>query len=455
MRYFTTPIFYPNDKPHIGHAYTIVITDILARLGKLCGDQTYMSTGLDEHGQKVAKAAATSNLTPQEHVDAMSCHFTKLCNQLTAQPDIFIRTTSDQHQKVALDIWQQLEKAGMLYEGKYAGWYLPSEEAFCIEKAEGAVWLEETCVFFALSKLQDQLLELYEQNPDLISPQTARNEIINLIKGGLKDLCVTRKNTWGISIPNTEYTMYVWIDALTNYISAAPGPMYIQNAVHIMAKDILRFHAIYWPAILMSVNLPMPKKIISHGWWIQGGAKMSKSQGNVVDPIIWLQDFGSDGVRYFFARIKKLETDCEINYDEIVKLYNTELLGGVGNLGQRLMSMIYRLGSLPESTTDLIPNLQSDALLAYNEHDPHKYANAIYDAVVQLNKYLSDTEPWKSPNQANILADAFNGWKKLVFWMQPLLPAACAKWTKQIEQVFLEKTTGVICQLPRTVEVPK
>lgn len=447
--YITTPIFYPNDKPHLGHAYTIVIADILARLGKLLGNDVWLSTGMDEHGQKVAKAAAKAGCKPQAHVDAIAAQFQQLCKRMHTNPDVFVRTTNQQHCETALAFWNQIKPH--LYHGKYAGWYLPSDEAFCTEQTADTIWMEEPCIFFRLSAFQDRLLELYQNNPQLITPKSARNEILSIISSGLRDLCVTRENPWGIPVPDPKFpthTMYVWVDALANYITASPTGKYHPNMVHIIGKDILKFHAIYWPAMLLAAGYSeseLPRQIIAHGWWIQGGEKMSKSLGNTVDPTAFLDQYGPDGMRYFLARAKRIESDMEVDWNEVNRVCKQELLGGIGNLGQRLLCMINKYYgaegmevsgdskcSIPE-----IAALEESASQAYTRRDTYTYTEAVWNATVALNKYISDQEPWKADaaSRLQILACALDGWRQLVHWMQPLLPAATSKWAQQINNI--------------------
>lgn len=463
MIYISTPIFYPNDELHLGHGYSMIIADVLHRLHKLCGKTSWLSTGLDEHGQKVAKAASTTCRSPQEHVDILAQLFQKLYSTLDISVDFFVRTTSENHQRTALMVWDKLQQSGVLYKGEYEGWYIPSDEAFCTEKIPGAIWNKEQCVFFRLSAFQDKLLEMYEQDPRVVYPLSARNEIMELIKSGLQDLCVTRTTDWGIKIPGTtrttnnndptsiEYTMYVWIDALTNYITASPSGSYYPQTLHILGKDILRFHAIYWPAILMALGYTEFPRLFAHGWLIQNGTKMSKSIGNVISPQTFLARFGIDALRYFCIRSKRAANDMELDWDN-VKTVCEELKSGFGNLCQRLLIQIHKQGGIvpQKCTLKSITTLKSSIENSLHLKDPSEclwnYGATLVDAMKELNKYISDSEPWKKEGdeRSEILAFALGGVQELIQCATPLMPSACAKWQKQIDNIDQEKPRPVI-----------
>ena len=322
--FITTPIYYVNDLPHIGHAYTTLACDVLARFQRLEGINVKFLTGTDEHGQKVEKAAKREGVTPKKFVDQMSKNFSQLTKSLDVSNDIFIRTTEQQHIKAVQNLWGILEANQQIYLDKYAGWYSVTDETYYSEDEitkgskitapTGAEveWVEEPSYFFKLSEWQDPLLKFYEKNPDFIAPQSRRNEVIRFVEGGLKDLSISRTSfKWGVSVPgNPDHIVYVWLDALANYVSALGFPdtenknfkNFWPADLHMVGKDILRFHAVYWPAFLMAANLPLPKRIFAHGWWTNEGKKISKSLNNVIDPLALIKSYGLDRVRYFLLR---------------------------------------------------------------------------------------------------------------------------------------------------------
>ena len=318
--YITTPIYYVNDKPHIGHAYTTLACDVIARFKRLDGFKVYFLTGTDEHGQKVELAAKKNKTKPQDFVDKVSINFRDLLKCMHIENDDFIRTTEKRHLESCQKLWDLLIKKGHIYLGKYAGWYAIRDEAFFLEseiidgKAPSGApveWVEEPSYFFNLSKWQDKLLEHYNNNENFISPSTRKNEVLSFVKGGLKDLSVSRTSfSWGIKVPNDDdHIMYVWLDALTNYLSAIGYENENERFcdfwpanIHLVGKDIIRFHAVYWPAFLMAADLELPKKIFAHGWWTNEGQKISKSLGNVINPFEIVEKYGVDQVRYFLMR---------------------------------------------------------------------------------------------------------------------------------------------------------
>jgi methionyl-tRNA synthetase len=454
--YISTPIFYPNAELHLGHAYTLVIADVLHCLHRLCGKKSWLSVGLDEHGQKVAKAAFAAERTPQEHVDILADKFQATCDMLDVSAQVFVRTTSPAHIRTALDVWDRLRAADTLYDGEYQGWYLPSDEAFCTEQLPGAIWNQEPCIFFKLSAFQERLLDLYTEHPELIYPESARHEIINLIRGGLEDLCITRKTPWGIPIdqqhwPTGPHTMYVWIDALTNYITASPTGAYYPYTLHIIGKDILRFHAIHWPAMLMALGYSEFPRIMAHGWLIQDGAKMSKSIGNVICPQTFVERFSTDALRYFCIRSKRLANDMELDWNVAETVCN-ELKAGFGNLVQRLLTLTHRNPTPIISTHCGLPQLEmlNTIPLLLNNPDAGeclwRYGTILTDAMWALNKHLSDTEPWKQSEsvRTNILAESLAGLKQLVHYATPLIPRACRIWSTQIANISTVKPSGAI-----------
>ena len=330
--YVTTPIYYVNDKPHIGHAYTTIIADVLSRWHRLKGTPTYFLTGTDEHGLKIEQSARKRGVTPQALVDEVSHSFRSLCDTVSAQPDDFIRTTQDRHKDFVRSAWARLVESGDIYLGEYAGWYSVSDEAYYTEDelVEGRApsgsaveWLVEKSYFFKLSKYSEVLLKHLEENPDFIQPQKRLNEVKRFVEGGLRDISVSRTSfSWGVQVPNDEdHVIYVWIDALLNYLSGLEGDLfdtYWTNAHHVIGKDILRFHAVYLPCLLLSLGLPLPKKILAHGWWTAEGEKISKSKGNAIDPDKVVSQVGSDALRYFLLREISLGSDGDFSEQALV-----------------------------------------------------------------------------------------------------------------------------------------
>lgn len=379
--YITSPIYYVNDVPHIGHAYTSISCDVMARFKRLEGFNVRFLTGTDEHGQKVEKSALTRNKTPQQFCDEISAKFRELAQTLNLSHDDFIRTTEERHKKSAQEFWRILEKNGWIYKSVYEGWYAVRDEAFYGEdelvngKAPTGAdveWHKEESYFFKLSAFQDKLLALYEAVPDFIQPDSKRNEVISFVRGGkdyvkgaLRDLSISRTSfSWGVPVPDVEnHVMYVWLDALTNYLSALGFPNEndpliqkfwcdtIDSPVHVVGKDILRFHAVYWPAFLMAAQIPLPNKVFAHGWWTNCGQKISKSLGNVIDPhaeLEWLRTMGCDHeqavdyFRYFLLREVPFGNDGDYNRNSFINRVNAELANNIGNLAQRILSMIYK-----------------------------------------------------------------------------------------------------------------
>ena len=347
--YITTPIYYVNDKPHLGHAYTSVACDAIARYMRLDGMEVKFLTGTDEHGQKVEKSAANAGVPPQVFVDEVSEHFRDMAQMLHLTNDDFIRTTEPRHIKAAQEMWKRLEAAGDIYLGGYAGWYSVRDEAFYTESElvngkapTGAEveWVEEPSYFFRLSKYQQPLLDFYAANPDFMLPEARRNEVLSFVKGGLKDLSISRTTfTWGVPVPGDEkHIMYVWLDALTNYWTAADGKW--PADLHMVGKDILRFHTVYWPAFLMSAKLELPARVFAHGWWTIEGEKMSKSLGNVVAPAHLVEKYGLDQTRYFLLREVPFGSDGNFSRQSMFERINADLANNIGNLAQRTLSMI-------------------------------------------------------------------------------------------------------------------
>ena len=371
--YITTPIFYPNGDPHIGHAYTALATDAIARFERLDGKDVFFLTGTDEHGLKMQQTAVAEGLTPQQLADRNSARFRAMVEAIGCSNDDFIRTTEPRHHRASEEIWRRMEKAGDIYLGKYAGWYSVRQEGYFDESettlgpdgvrreplGSPVEWTEEETYFFRLSAFQGRLLAHYEAHPDFILPPERRNEVASFVKSGLQDLSVSRTSLdWGVRVPGAPaHVMYVWVDALTNYITAAGFPdekaarwHYWPADVHIIGKDIVRFHAVYWPAFLMSAGIELPKRVFAHGFLYNRGEKMSKSVGNVVDPFDLVKGYGADQVRYFFLREAAFGQDGSYSHEAIVNRINADLANDLGNLAQRSLSMIARNcgGKVPE-----------------------------------------------------------------------------------------------------------
>ncbi|PPE03258.1 methionine--tRNA ligase [Holospora curviuscula] len=469
--YVTTPIYYVNDVPHIGHAYTTIAADVIARFWRFLGWPTRFLTGVDEHGAKVAHSAKAKNIPPQSYVDEMAKVFKALVQALDATPDDFIRTTDHRHHQAAQALWKALEVKGQVYLGTYAGWYAVRDEAFYTdaEIQEGKAptgapveWVEEPCYFFKLSAWQDALLTHYKNNPEAIGPKERYNETLRFIESGLKDLAISRtKLSWGISVPtHVGHVMYVWMDALTNYITALGYPdteqeyykKFWPNSVHLVGKDILRFHTVYWPAFLMAAGLEPPARVFAHGWWTKEGQKMSKSLGNVLDPFALIQHYGSDALRYFLLREIRFGQDGDISEQALVKRCNQELGNTLGNLAQRILAFIHQYhpeGVQGTAHTPLDP--QHEALQTWGrrtvvylktcieQEDLYGYIDLLQTAVQQVNGYVTEFEPWKLRSLPEKTSYLSQGLYSLCMFLRDtallfsiVLPQAMGKLLKQM-----------------------
>ncbi|MET0155155.1 MAG: methionine--tRNA ligase [Rickettsiales bacterium] len=435
-RFISTPIYYVNDAPHIGHAYTTVAADAMARFWRLDGDAVFFLTGCDEHGQKVARAAEAKNMPTQNFVDGVAERFRRLVaggeNVLNVTNDDFIRTTEERHKTSAQALWKRLEERGHIYKGSYAGWYAVRDEAFydASELVSGKAptgadvdWVEEESYFFRLSSMQDALLKLYEERPDFVRPASRLNEVAAFVRGGkekkegaLKDLSISRTAcTWGVPVPgDASHVMYVWVDALANYLSALgfpdeSAPNYQKfwrggDRTHVVGKDILRFHAVYWPAMLMAADIPLPHRVVAHGWWTVEGEKMSKSLGNVVSPDDLAEKYGQERARYFLLREMPFGNDGNFSSERVAELANAELSNKIGNLAQRSLSMIAKNdeGALPMPGIDPAANALlaqcyalPDAMReAMRDFAFHKAIGEIIALANAANEYFDAAAPW-------------------------------------------------------------
>lgn len=469
--YITTPIYYVNDQPHIGHAYTTLACDVLARWKRLDGFEVMFLTGTDEHGQKVEKAAADAGVAPQVFTDRVSQHFRDMNVAMGISNDDFIRTTEARHAASCQELWRRLEANGEIYLGGYEGWYAVRDEAFYDESELKAgpngeklaptgapvEWVVEPSYFFRLSAWQDRLLKFYEDHPDFIGPNTRRNEVLGFVKGGLKDLSISRTSfSWGIKVPGDDaHVMYVWLDALTNYITAAGFPD--ENAenwrfwpadLHMVGKDILRFHTVFWPAFLMAAGIAPPTRVFAHGWWLIEGEKMSKSLGNVVKPADLVAKYGLDPVRYFLLREVPFGNDGDFSRRALIGRMNVELANDLGNLAQRSLSLIARNceGRLPPAgpATEEDATLRAAAEALVDKLRGHLDRQAFGDALEEVwrviraaNAYIDHQAPWalrktdlvRMASVLRVLADVLRG---VATVLQPFMPESIGRMLDQL-----------------------
>ncbi|CAN5275630.1 methionine--tRNA ligase [soil metagenome] len=464
--YITTAIAYPNGAPHIGHAYEAIATDALARFQRLDGKDVFFLTGTDEHGQKMIQTAQKENMTPMDLATRNAARFKEMDQRLNISYDRFIRTSERVHHESSQEIWKRMTTNDDIYLDSYAGWYSVRDEAYYAEdetivgedevrrgpQGTPVEWVEEKSYFFKLSAYQDKLLALYESQPDFIGPDSRKNEVISFVKGGLKDLSISRTTfDWGVKVPDDEeHVMYVWVDALTNYITGVGFPdegdknwHYWPADVHIIGKDIIRFHAVYWPAFLMSAGIPVQRRVFAHGFLFNRGEKMSKSVGNVVDPFSLADAYGVDQLRYFFLREVPFGQDGNYNHEAIVARTNADLANDLGNLAQRSLSMIGKQyqGLLPEpgafSDNDNAILAMADGMLAQartamNTQQIHHALNAIWAVVAEANRYFAGEAPWAlaktdPARQQTVLYVTAEVVRQIAILAQPAMPDACAK----------------------------
>jgi len=463
--YITTPIFYPNGVPHIGHAYTAIATDVMARFQRLDGKDVFFLSGTDEHGQKMQQTAEKEGIKPIELADRNSAVFRDMLTKLNCSNDDFIRTTEERHKRSVQELWRRMEANGDIYLGNYGGWYSVRQEAY-FDEAETTVgedgvrreplgspveWVEEESYYFRLSAYGDKLLELYESNPDFVAPTERRNEVASFVKSGLRDLSVSRTTfDWGVPVPgNDKHVMYVWVDALTNYITAAGFPDESGDkwnywpAIHMIGKDIVRFHAVYWPAFLMSAGLELPAKVFAHGFLLVKGEKMSKSIGNVVDPFALIEAYGLDQVRYFFMREVPFGQDGSYSPESIATRINSDLANGIGNLASRSLSMINKNcdGKMPacgrltdddKALLDTIDKVIERARAEMADFQIHKALAAIIDVVADSDRYFASQEPWalKKTDPARmetVLYVTAETVRQISILLQPFMPESAGK----------------------------
>jgi len=426
--YITTAIPYANGAPHIGHAYERIATDAIARFKRLDGYDVLFVTGMDEHGQKMQQTAAREGITPQQLADRTAAQFEAMGEELNARADDILRTTEARHKDSVQEIWRRMAANGDIYLSKYSGWYSVRDEAYYgedeIEERDGrrfaiktgtpVEWVEEESYFFKLSAYAPKLLELYEKRPDFIVPEHYRNEIVAFVKRGLNDLSISRTTfDWGVQVPDDpKHVMYVWVDALTNYLSAtgfpdthAPRAAFWPASAHVIGKDITRFHAIYWPAFLLSAGLPVPDQVVVHGFLFSRGEKMSKSVGNVVSPSDLVRNYGVDQTRYFFLREVPFGQDGNYSHEAIVNRVNADLANDLGNLAQRSLSMIAKNcgsvvpkhGAFTEADREILATadgIHAEARAAHETHSINKALDAIWRVVADANRYFAGQEPW-------------------------------------------------------------
>ena len=459
--YITTPIYYPTARPHMGHAYSSIIADFFARFKSIDNYKVHFLTGTDEHGLKIQRSAEKAGEDPQKFCDKISKTFNDLTKTLNLSNTDFIRTTEKRHKKTVEFLWKELVKNDNIYLSNYSGWYSVSDEAFYnddeIEEVDGnkiailskspVEWIEEESYFFRLSKWEKPLLKYYKENPNFIAPTSRLNEVISFVKSGLKDLSVSRKTfTWGIKVPNDkEHVIYVWLDALTNYLSALDYPNndnellkeFWPASLHLIGKDILRFHAVYWPAFLLAANIDLPKKVYGHGWILSGKEKMSKSKGNILDPLKIIEEYGLDPLRYYLIKEVSFGNDGNISQERLEDCINSDLANNYGNLCQRVTAFAIKNcdGKIPLDIEFLevdlkILNKYKDNLnnlrQKIDEQNINYYIDFIVNSLFEANKYFNDQEPWKKKDDKirlnTIVYTTLEIVRKISFLLNPIIP---------------------------------
>ena len=467
--YITTPIYYPSAKPHMGHAYSSIIADFFARFKRIDGHQVHFLTGTDEHGLKIQRAAENRGVDTLKFCEEISKTFKDLSKTLNLSNTDFIRTTENRHKESVQYLWNELIKNDDIYLSKYSGWYSVSDEAFynddeiedidnkkvAISSKSPVEWVDEESYFFRLSKWEKPLLDFYEKNPDFILPETRKNEVISFVKSGLKDLSVSRKSfSWGIKVPNDDqHVIYVWLDALTNYISALDYPnvksdlfkKFWPASVHLIGKDILRFHAVYWPAFLLAAKIELPIKVYGHGWILSNDEKMSKSKGNILDPLEIINQYGLDPLRYYLIKEVSFGNDGNISQEKLEDCINSDLANNYGNLCQRVTAFTIKNceSKIPEKIEFQKDDL--DILNKYNNNldnirskidkqDINFYIDYIINSLFEANKYFNDQEPWKKKDDIvrlnTIVYTTLEIVRKISFLLFPIIPHSSLKALK-------------------------
>ena len=488
--YITTAISYPNGAPHIGHAYEAIATDAIARFERLDGRPVYFLTGTDEHGIKMVQTARNQNMTPAELADRNTPLFRAMVEALNISNDDFIRTREERHHRASQEMWRRLEANGDIYLDRYAGWYSVRDEAYYDEgeltvtedgtklspQGTPVEWVEEETFFFRLSAYQDKLLAYYEANPEFILPLERRNEVLSFVKGGLRDLSISRTTfNWGVPVPgHSQHVMYVWVDALTNYITgvgfpdeADPKWKFWPANVHVIGKDILRFHAVYWPAFLMSAGVEPPRRVFAHGMVLNKGEKMSKSVGNVADPNDLVSTFGLDQLRYFLLREVAFGQDGSYSEEAIINRTNADLANDLGNLAQRSLSMIAKncggLVPTPGAFTDedlailtAADGMYAKARESMDLQGLKKYLDAVWTVVAEANRYFASQEPWAKKKtdfarMETILYVTVEVVRQVAILAQPAMPGSC---TKLLDQLGLGEDQRAFSQLGEGGRLP-
>ncbi|MEM0143893.1 MAG: methionine--tRNA ligase [Candidatus Parvarchaeum sp.] len=468
--YITTPIYYVNDKPHIGHAYTTIIADVLARWHRLKGEKVFFLTGTDEHGGKIEKAALEKHKTPKELVDENSQRYKAAWEKLDISYNKFIRTTDEYHEHIVKEFVKKVWAKGDIYKGEYVGFYCLPDERYiteselvngkCPDCGRDVQKIKEEAYFFRLSRYKEQIIKLIENG--LIIPEKNANEILNRLKGELKDLDITRKSvSWGIKFPYDEtHSIYVWFDALLNYLSALDWPdgndfkEFWPADIHLVGKEIVWFHSVIWPAMLMSAGLSIPKNVMAHGWWTVDGKKMSKSLGNVVDPIEMADKYSADAFRYFLLREKPTWEDGDFSESVLKDRINGELMANLSNLIARVLTIAERFDEKIEGKVELEDFIKKDDIIdSFEKKDLYSALTLIFDGVRKINKYINDKEPWKLKGKelSNVLYNSLEAIRIATIFLKPFMPSTAEKIEKKLgirpqllsDAVFREFTTKV------------